>query len=133
LYTYGWPELYDPEEEIDDKTLLEITLFLGVMLRSAGAKKAVTTIAQALARETAKRLPRAALTRYAVYNIAKQVFKWVGISVTKTSFARGVSKVIPVFGGVISGGVTLVTLPPMAKRLKEYLRSLPLAQPGAAD
>ena len=67
------------------------------------------------------RLPRQTLTKYAIYNISKQVAKWIGIKLTKDTFARGVSKVIPLIGAPISAGLTYWTFKPMANRLKKSL------------
>jgi hypothetical protein len=47
------------------------------------------------------------------------------VQVTKQSFAKTVSKVVPVVGGVVSGGLTFVTLRIQSKRLMEHLRELP--------
>ncbi|MFC9063243.1 hypothetical protein ACFTXB_35280, partial [Streptomyces sp. NPDC057074] len=43
---------------------------------------------------------------------------------------KGVSKAIPIVGAVVSGGLTLSTYLPMAKRLKKHLAGLPLADPS---
>ena len=40
---------------------------------------------------------------------------------TKDIFAKGVSKAIPIIGGVISGGITFASMKPMGNRLKETL------------
>ena len=40
---------------------------------------------------------------------------------TKDIFAKGVSKAIPIIGGVISGGLTFASMKPMGNRLKETL------------
>ena len=42
----------------------------------------------------------------------------------KEIFAKGVSKIIPVVGGVASGGLTYVTFKPCAKKLERYLATL---------
>jgi hypothetical protein len=44
---------------------------------------------------------------------------------TKETFAKTVSKVVPVVGGAISGGLTYASFKPGAERLRKYLRSLP--------
>ena len=61
------------------------------------------------------------MTKYAIYNISKQVAKWIGVKLTKDSFSRGVSKVIPLIGAPISAGLTYWTFKPMANKLKKYL------------
>ena len=55
----------------------------------------------------------------------KHCLRFIGINVTKKSFAQGVSKVIPVIGGVVSGGMTFVSLQSQSMRLKGHLRELP--------
>lgn len=45
----------------------------------------------------------------------------MGIKVTKNTVAKGVSKVIPIIGGVISGTLNFASMIPMANRLLEVL------------
>lgn len=40
---------------------------------------------------------------------------------TKEVFAKGVSKAVPIIGGVVSGGITFATLRPMGMRLVDTL------------
>ena len=61
------------------------------------------------------------LTQYAIYNIAKQVAKWIGIKLTKDAFAKGVAKVVPLIGAPISAGVTYWAFKPMANKLRKHL------------
>lgn len=63
-----------------------------------------------------------ALTKTAIYPLIKQIAKWIGISLTKSSFAKALGKVIPIVGGAISGGLTLATFRPQAKRLQKKLQ-----------
>ena len=125
-YIYGWPDF--EEKESNDEFLSMITTFVGVMAGAKAANTAVKELSLALSKEVAKRLPRVHLTKYGIYTVSKQVAKWIGISLTKTTFSRFVSKIIPVISGVISGGITAATYYPMAKRMKNYLRELPLAK-----
>ncbi|MCH5193556.1 MAG: hypothetical protein J1F11_06310 [Oscillospiraceae bacterium] len=46
---------------------------------------------------------------------------------TKNIFAKSVGKAIPVIEAFVSGGLTLATFVPMAKRLQRYLFTLPIA------
>ena len=46
----------------------------------------------------------------------------LGYKLTKDSFAKGVGKLIPVLGGVLSGGLTYATFRPGAKRLQKTLQ-----------
>jgi uncharacterized membrane protein len=127
-YLNGWPSLLQDDEEIDDETKLVITLFVGVMLGAEGAAEGLTRLAAAVGKEVAKRLPRAALTKYAVYQVAKQVAKWIGVSLTKKKFAELVGRAVPLVGGVVAGTLTWVLFNAGAKRLLQHLESLPLAR-----
>ena len=44
---------------------------------------------------------------------------------TKQGFTKTMSKILPLIGGVISGGMTFVSLQTQANRLKQHLRQLP--------
>lgn len=121
LYLYGWPDLQSERGELDDETAQMLTLFTGVMMGSQVAVEAVQRLSTELAKQVVIRLPKKALTKYAVYNVAKQVAKWIGIKLTKDGFAKSVSKIIPLIGAPISAGVTYWTFKPMANRLKKHL------------
>ncbi len=123
LYLYGWPDMQNENGEIDDETASILTLFVGVMMGSQLASEAAKNLTKALAVEVAKRLPRVHLTKYMIYNISKQLAKWIGIKLTKQGFSRGVSKVIPLIGAPISAGLTYYTFKPMADKLHKHLES----------
>ena len=125
-YLYGWPDLLK-EDMADEETKTRITLLIGVMMGAQAANKIISEVAEQFAREIVRRLPRQALTKTAYYPLIKQVGRWIGINVTKNTFARGVSRVVPIVGGLVSAGITAAMMKPMAKRLKDHLRELRLA------
>jgi hypothetical protein len=130
-YLYSWPDLFSDEgDDVDDATMGVLTLFFGVMFGTQTANAAVGKVAGMMAEQVAKKLPQKALTKGVIYPIVKKVAAYLGVQMTKQSFAKSVSKAIPVVGAVISGGLTLATFLPMAKRLKKHLSSLPLAEPS---
>ena len=86
-------------------------------------KEAIQELAKNFAKEIVKRLPKYALTKTVIYPIVKLVAKWIGVKLTKDSFAKGLGKVVPILGGVISGGLTYVTFRPGAKKLKNTLHN----------
>lgn len=121
LYVYGWPDLQNENGKLTDEASQILTLFTGVMMGSKVASKALEHLANDFAQQVAIRLPKYALTKYAIYNISKDVAKWIGIRLTKDSFSKGLSKVIPLIGAPFSAGLTYWTFKPMAKKLKKYL------------
>ncbi|MCF0087270.1 MULTISPECIES: hypothetical protein [unclassified Streptomyces] len=130
-YLYSWPDLFAGEgDEVDDATKGVLTLFFGVMFGTQSANAAVGKVAGMMSKQAAKKLPQKALTKGVIYPIVKKSAAYLGVQMTKQSFAKGVSKAIPIVGAVVSGGLTLSTFLPMAKRLKKHLAGLPLADPA---
>jgi len=128
-YLYGWPELFseDSELELDDETLLILTVFVGAMLGAESAAKVLGDIAERAAARVLKRLPRETLTKLGLYGLAREVAKRIGIKLTEDSFARYLSRIVPILGGIISGTVTWISFSLMTSRLAAHLESLPLA------
>ena len=129
-YLYGWPELFseDSELELDDESLLILTVFVGVMLGAESAAKVLGEMAERAAAQAVKRLPRETLTKWGVYRLAREVVaRRIGIKLTEDSFARYLSRIVPILGGIISGTVTWITFSLMTSRLAAHLESLPLA------
>ncbi|GGV38335.1 hypothetical protein GCM10010277_25470 [Streptomyces longisporoflavus] len=129
-YLYSWPDLFSDEgDDVDDATMGVLTLFFGVMFGTQSANTAVGKVAGMMSEQVAKKLPQRALTQGVIYPIVKRVAGYLGVEMTKQSFAKTVSKAIPVVGAVVSGTLTFATYLPMAKRLKKHLSSLELTKP----
>src|SRR6267143_2939173 len=128
-YLYGWPELFseDSELELDHETLLILTVFVGAMLGAELAAKVPGDIAERAAAQVLKRLPRKTLTKWGLNGLAREVAKRIGIKLTEDSFARYLSRIVPILGGIISGTVTWISFSLMTSRLAAHLESLPLA------
>ena len=74
-YLYGWPDLINPEVDLDEETELRIVLLIGAMLGAAKANQLLIEISGRFAGETARRVPRYALTKTAYYPLIKMVLK----------------------------------------------------------
>lgn len=130
-YIYSWPDLFGGDgDEIDEATQGILTLFVGVMVGVQVAQSGVSKVSAMIAAQVVKKLPQQALTKGAIYPVVKKVAGFLGVSMTKRLFASGVAKAIPVIGAVVSGGLTLGTFLPMAKKLQKHLASLELTKPG---
>ena len=128
-YAYGWQSFLEDCSETDDETLGLMGAFLGVMLGIAGANGALTSFAATVARPAVQRtIASQALTKGTVYPVVKQVMRAIGVHVTKQGFAKTVSKVVPVVGGVVSGGLTFASLTVGSRKLMKQLRELPPAR-----
>lgn len=123
-YIYGYKEI-----DLDDATQNVLMIFLGVMFGVNAATTALAKLAAANAAGIGARVAAKPLSKYAIYNIAKKVLAWIGVKLTKDGVGKAVSKAVPVVGGVISGGLTVVTFLPMAKKLKKELSKFATMSP----
>lgn len=121
-YIYGYPSLLDENGNLTDNAINVLTVFVGVMFGVSLANQTLSKMTKALAEQVVKRIPRMTLTKTVWYPIIKQIAKWLGIKVTKDSFAKGAAKVVPFLGAGVSGGLTYITFKPQAKRLMKNLR-----------
>lgn len=125
-YIYGWKSFLNDIDDIDDETLGMLAAFLGVMMGVGGASASLSLFAVQVARPAVqKKIASVALTKTAWYLPMKQTLRLIGVQITKQSFAKTVSKVVPLVGGVVSGGLTFVSLNTQSKRLMKHLRELP--------
>ncbi|MEU3304665.1 hypothetical protein ABZ729_33375 [Streptomyces sp. NPDC006678] len=130
-YLYSWPDLFSVDnDDLDDATKGVLTLFFGVMFGTQSANAAVGKVAGMMSEQVAKKLPQKALTQGVVYPIVKKVAGYLGVEMTKQTFAKSVSKAIPLVGAAVSGGLTFATFRPMSRRLKTHLSGLELAKPA---
>ncbi len=130
-YLYGWPTMFEPNQrDIDDGTMNELILFIGVMSGTGEANKGVTALSTTVARAAVQQIPKKALTKGTIYPIVKKVAQSLGVHMTKQTFGEGIGKMVPVVGGVVSGGITYATFLPMAERLRKHLSTLEIADPA---
>ncbi len=127
-YLYGWQDLLDDikagDEKMSDETSNILTLFVGVMFGVNGANTAIRKISEGAARYASKTLMQKALTKGTIYPIVKKIASMISVQMTKEIFSKGVSKIIPVVGGVVSGSLTYATFRPMSERLRVHLATL---------
>ena len=124
-YLYGWRDLLADVDE-DDEMLGVLAVFFGVMLGVGGAAQSLTAFAR-IAAKTAyqKHVTKRALMSITWYPVVKYSLRFIGINITKSSFTKGASKIVPVIGGFVSSGLTFMALQTQSARLKGHLRELP--------
>lgn len=120
-YLYGSSDFWDGDTIDDEKVRNQLILYCGVMFGVSGAVSGVRVLSTQIAKTTLKKLPQKALTKTFWYPIVKQIGKAIGIKVTKTTVAQGISKAVPIIGGVISGTLNYASMAPMANRLQTAL------------
>ena len=120
-YLYGEDDLWIDGNVNMEKVTSQLVVYCGVMFGVGGASAAIHVVSSAFGKQALKKIPQMALTKTFYYPIVKAIAKAVGVKMTKGVFAKGVSKAIPIIGGVFSGGLTFVSMRPMGKRLaKEF-------------
>ncbi|MYL37360.1 bacteriochlorophyll 4-vinyl reductase [Halobacillus litoralis] len=120
-YLYGHQDLWLEDHLDTEKARNNLILYLGVMFGVGGSTSGIKLISSGLSKQVLKKLPQKALTKTIYYPIIKKISGYIGVKITKDSFAKGVSKAIPVVGGLVSGSVTYYTMRPMGKRLASTL------------
>lgn len=128
-YLYGFPEFELDENEIPADAMNELLIFLGAMMGIQEANAGVKALGEIAAKNIAKKLAKKPLMNGFVYPIVKKVARIIGIRMTKEMFATSVSKVVPVVGGVVSGGLTYASFKPCAIRLRKLFSELNLCDP----
>ena len=124
-YIYGWDEIFAESSELDANTESQLILFIGVMSGVGAANTAVAKLfGETAMNAVAKRVAAKALTKTWYYPIVKKIAAMLGQKMVKATFAKGVSKAVPILGGAISGGLTLATFKPMAHRLRKHLSTM---------
>lgn len=118
-YLYGECDFWSGDMLDTEKVTNQLLLYCGVMLGASGAAQTIRVLSSSLAKQALKKLPQQALTKTFYYPIVKSIAKALGAKMTKEVFAKGVSKAVPIIGGVVSGGITFTTLRPMGLRLAE--------------
>jgi hypothetical protein len=129
-YLYGFSDFELDGDSISDSTMNNMLLFLGVMFGVQGAAHGVKIVAETATRKVSTSLAQKALTKGTIYPIVRKVATTLGFKMTKDIFAKGVSKVVPIVGGVVSGGLTYATFKTCANKLKDDFKELKLSDPN---
>lgn len=120
-YVYGYQNIWDNQDELTEDAKNTLILYLGIMFGVSSAGSTIRILSNKLALQALKQLPNKTLTKHLYFTILKKVLAIFGTKLTKATFAKGVSKVIPVVGGVLSGSMNYLSLKPMANKLKDEL------------
>lgn len=120
-YLYGADDLWENGKIDDEKVKNQLILYCGVMFGVSGAVSGVRVLSTQVAKTVLKKIPQKALTKTFWYPMIKKICSFVGYTLTKKTLASGVSKAIPVIGGVISGTINFASMMPMARNLNDTL------------
>lgn len=127
-YLYGMPEFYDEDGNATEETTRALVImFFG--MRAAvghGAREGVEQFIKAVAKGAPKRIATMKWGNTALFHVIKEIAKWLGIKggqdISKKEIGKAVGKVIPVFGGLISGGLSCYTFTKDSDRFLNFLQ-----------
>ena len=126
MYLYGWDDLFeDGDLQLNEETEIRIWLLVGAIFGVRQATDSLREIAEASKSNAAYRIAKIRLTAAPLYiPLRYALFRTIGVRLTKTSFAKGISKLIPLAGGGISASITAVSLRSMTRNLKGHLKDI---------
>ncbi|WP_078593995.1 hypothetical protein [Evansella clarkii] len=117
-YLYGFKGFWDGENMNSSRVKEEIILFLGVMAKVKGAASIIRIIKATDEGRTILNFPRKSIIKLMYYPILRKITTLI---VTKQSFSKGITKVVPMLGGPVSGGWTFAKMKVMGERLRKVL------------
>lgn len=131
-YLYGWSELSQNKDEMDDETRELVLLFLGVMFGVDGAVKAIQKISDKIALKLVEKAGEEIAQKVLVKNIAISVTKKMSFKVAEKvagqTAAKTISKIVPFVGAAASGGISYASFTKCSKRLQKHLGELDLCK-----
>lgn len=123
-YIYGWPQIFDQtQQETTEEDLTKLTFIIGVMFGNLEAEQAMEDWANEI-----KQLPEEAGVTFRVsrndgmLHLAAQIAKWLAIKITKESFGKSASKIVPILGGLFSGGMSYISAKGMTANYIEFMQ-----------
>lgn len=123
-YLYG--ETRDFTDMEEEEVVTSLLIYLGAMFGIRAAGRVLILVSKNAGEILAKRFGTVAVTKVLggiPWQVAKVVAKLIGIKLTKEVAAKGVAKVLPILGGVVSGAITYSAFGPMARRLQGDMRN----------
>ncbi|MCF0259353.1 MAG: EcsC family protein [Erysipelotrichaceae bacterium] len=128
-YLYGFPDFGLTSDDVNNETMDEVVVFLGAMLGVETSNAGVKILAHAASERVTRVVAEKAVAKASLYPIVERVAASIGVKLTKSVFAKGVGKAVPVLGGVINGGLTFFTFKPNCKKLQKSFTHLDLSDP----
>jgi hypothetical protein len=118
-YIYGWPEL---EGDEPGSLLSMLTVFIGIMTGTITANRELASLSKELEGALVKKLSCVVLAKVGMLILAKHAAGILGARLFWQGYTGLAAKAVPLVGGFVSGGITLMTFLPMANTLKNELR-----------
>jgi len=118
-YVYGYPDLDDGTE---NNFNVMITILVGVMMGCETANEFLKQLSKNIGQIAAREVVKSVLMKPIVIPVFRQVAMFLGKMIPTKMVLGGTAKLIPLVGGVVSGGLTAAMFIPGANKLKNKLR-----------
>ncbi|KAA9019542.1 bacteriochlorophyll 4-vinyl reductase [Niallia endozanthoxylica] len=120
-YLYGYKDIWEENELDMERVRGELILFLGVMFGVGGSAAALKMLTTKLSEKLFRKLTQRSLSKTISSAIIRKIAAQIGMKLSKDTFAKGISKVVPILGGAVSGSITYATMKKMGARLSSTL------------
>lgn len=128
-YLYGWPSLLASDGGVSEETVDQLIMLMGVMLGVEGAQTALRHATMEIAKQgMVKVARRRAVLQTLDQSFISRIVQYIAKKLGEEGAKKAIGKIVPLVGGMISGGMSYMSFKPAAKQLKMHLRSLPVAQ-----
>lgn len=119
-YLFGEDDLFSGDyDKLPEEVQIRIITYLGIMFGASGSSALIANVSKTAGKNLGKKVAQQALTKTSWYPLVKKVGSTIGVKITKQSIRKSITKVVPVIGGVISGGLTYMTFRPMGNKLAD--------------
>jgi hypothetical protein len=120
-YLYGISDLLSDEGSLTEEGRQTLQLYLAVMLGISGGNAGIMFVARGVGSHIGKQIIAKPVTKTMWYPLIKTIGKQIGVQVTKKATSKLATKAIPILGGIVSGGITYVSMKPMGRKLMKAL------------
>jgi hypothetical protein len=120
-YIYGWPDL---EGEEPDGLSSILTVLIGIMTGTINANREMISLSKELEGVVCNKLSCVILAKVGILILAKHAAGLLGTKLFWQGYTMLAARTVPLVGGFVSGGITLMTFLPMANTLKNELRKV---------
>lgn len=119
-YLFGEDDLFNGDyDKLPEEARIRIIAYLGIMFGASGSSALVANISKTAGKNIGKKVTQKALTKTSWYPLVKKIGSTLGVKITKQSVGKSITKIVPLIGGVVSGGLTYVTFKPMGNKLAD--------------
>lgn len=121
LFLYGCRDLEKRGNEMIEPAERLMIIMSTIMIGKQKLSRMLKSATGMLCKQAIERYAMKILSKMIIFNIMRQMAKWMGISFTKEMLTNGIKMLIPVVCAIISGLISYWLFMPMTKKLLRHL------------